>query len=409
MPSTAQRIALLLPSLAGGGAERSMIRLVQSFHDLGRTVDLLLCRQKGAYLDRVPATAHVTVLGPTSSLRGRLSALRADPGGILAMLRPILLPVKADADIRHIDALAHYLREQHPDVLLSALTYTNLAALWAKRLAHVSTAVIVSERIALSTHIGSKGHSRHWRRRHLLPVISRMYRAADGIVAVSNSVASDLAHNTLIDPGAIKTIYNPVVDAELYRLAAKSLDDPWFQQGQPPVVLGAGRLIAQKDFATLLKAFALVRSKMDVRLVILGEGKLRPALEALANELGVAADVKLPGFVENPYRYMANSAVFALTSLYEGLPGVLIQALACGCPVVSTNGPGGSAEILENGRYGRLVPVGSVDELAAALEATLHAPPDMNLLNARAREFSVEASTAQYLAYLDDSVARGFR
>jgi glycosyltransferase involved in cell wall biosynthesis len=383
-----------------------MLQLVQSFHDRGRTVELLLFRQKGAYLNRIPDAAPVTVLEPSSGLRGRLSALRADPAGILEMLRPILLPFKADADIRHIDSLARYLREKNPDVLLSALTYTNLAALWAKRLAHVSTAVIVSERIALSTHIGSQGHSRDWRWHYLLPVIGRMYRVADGIVAVSNSVASDLARNTVIDPGAIRTIYNPVVDAELSRLAGQSLDDPWFRQGQPPVILGAGRLIPQKDFATLLKAFALVRSKMEVRLVILGEGKLRPALEALANELGVAADVKLPGFVENPYRYMANSAVFALTSLYEGLPGVLIQALACGCPVVSTNCPGGSAEILENGRHGQLVPVGRADELAAALETTLHAPPDRNVLKTRAEEFSVEASTAKYLDYLDNRVAQ---
>ena len=378
-----------------------MLHLVQSFHERGRIVDLLVFRHEGAYLNQVPSAAGVTVLEPSSGLRGRLSALLADPAGLPALLRPVLLPMKADANIRHIGSLAGYLKDRRPDVLLSALTYTNLAALWAKRLAGVPTSVIVSERIALSTHIGSDGRSRHWRWRFLLPVISRVYRMADGIVAVSDSVATDLAENTHIGRKSIRTIYNPVVDAKLSVLAGETLDHPWFAQGQPPVILGAGRLIPQKDFATLLKAFAMLRGKRDVRLVILGEGKLRPTLEALADELGIAADVSLPGFAENPYNYMASSAVFALTSLYEGLPGVLIQALACGCPVVSTDCPGGSAEILDGGRYGQLVPVGGINELAAALEAALDNPPDKHALRLRAAEFSVEHAADRYLEYMD--------
>jgi len=383
-----------------------MLHLVQSFHERGRIVDLLVFRHEGAYLNQVPSAAGVTVLEPSSGLRGRLSALQADPAGIPALLRPVLLPIKPDANIRHIGSLAGYLKDRRPDVLLSALTYTNLAALWARRLAGVCTSVIVSERIALSTHIGSDGRSRHWRWRFLLPVVSRVYRMADGIVAVSDSVASDLAENTHISRKAISTIYNPVVDAKLSELAGETLDHPWFAQGQPPVILGAGRLIPQKDFATLLKAFAVLRSKRDVRLVILGEGKLRPTLEALADKLGIAADVRLPGFAENPYNYMANSAVFALTSLYEGLPGVLIQALACGCPVVSTDCPGGSAEILDGGRYGKLVPVGGVGELAAALEAALDSPPDKHALKLRAAEFSVENAADRYLDYMDSITSR---
>jgi len=378
-----------------------MLHLVQSFHERGRIVDLLVFRHEGAYLSQVPSAAGVTVLEPSSGLRGRLSALLADPAGILALLRPVLLPFKADTNIRHIGSLAGYLKDRQPDVLLSALTYTNLAALWAKRLAGVSTSVIVSERIALSTHIGSDGRPRHWRWRFLLPVISRVYRMADGIVAVSDSVATDLAKNTHIGRKSIRTIYNPVVDAKLSELSGETLDHPWFTQGQPPVILGAGRLIPQKDFATLLKAFAVLRGKRDVRLVILGEGKLRPTLEALADELGIAADVTLPGFAENPYNYMANSAVFALTSLYEGLPGVLIQALACGCPVVSTDCPGGSAEILDGGRFGQLVPVGGVNELAGALEAALDNPPDKRALSLRAAEFSVKNAADRYLEYMD--------
>jgi glycosyltransferase involved in cell wall biosynthesis len=400
--STAERIAILLPSLAGGGAERSMLHLVQSFLDQGWLVDLLLFRHKGAYLDQVPGAAHVTVLEPGSSLRGRLAALKADPSGVAALLLPVLLPIKADENLRHIESLANYLKEKQPAIMLSALTYTNLVALWAKRLAGVSTSVIVSERIALSTHIGSKGRCCDWRWRFLLPVVSRMYKAADGVVTVSDSVANDLVESTHIDRNSIRTIYNPVVDTKLFDLANEPLSHPWFTPGQPPVILGAGRLIAQKDFHTLLKAFAAIRGKRNVRLIILGEGKLRPELEALANELGISSDVKFEGFVENPYNYMANSAVFALTSLYEGLPGVLIQALACGCPVVSTDCPGGSAEILERGRYGKLVPVGNVSELAAALETVLDNPPDRDSLRNRAGDFSVGAAAKSYLDYFSN-------
>jgi glycosyltransferase involved in cell wall biosynthesis len=188
----------------------------------------------------------------------------------------------------------------------------------------------------------------------------------------------------------------------LRELADTPLNHPWFKPGAAPVILAVGRLIPQKDFQTLIRAFAILQRKSEARLVILGEGRQRLELESLAQELGIAPHVEMPGFVSNPYQYMAGASVFALTSRYEGLPGVLIQALACGCPVISTDCPGGSAEILDHGKYGRLVPINNDTVLADAMDSVLNEQPDKNILRKRASLFSVERATQQYLDYLDN-------
>ena len=401
----AKRIAVLLPSLAGGGAERSMLNLMDAFLRQGREVDLLLFRREGAYLKSVPAGARVMEIAAGSALRGRWLAARADPSSIGRLLKPVLLPRKADGNLRYVGGLARYLRAHPPDVLLSAMTYTNLVALWARSLARVPVPVVVSERISLSHHIQSRSSKNAWRWRDLLPVVGHAYASADGVVAVSNGVASDLAANTRLERSAIRTIYNPVVDDSLAELAAEPLDHPWFGPDAPPVVLAVGRLIPQKDFPTLLRAFAILSARHRVRLVILGEGRLRPELEALAAEPGIESHLELPGFVESPFRYMSRAAVLALSSIYEGLPGVLIQALACGCPVVSTDCPGGSAEILEDGQVGPLVPMQNVQALADALHSALVDPPSGQHLKQGAARFSVQQSSRDYLDCLDDIVS----
>src|SRR5262249_37227290 len=149
------------------------------------------------------------------------------------------------------------------------------------------------------------------------------------------------------------------------------LSHPWFAPGSLPVILGVGRLTWQKDFPTLIKAFALVRSRQPARLLILGEGEKRLELETIVKELGLAADVCLPGYVDNPFAYMHRCSAFVLSSASEGLPNSLIEAMACGAPVISTDCASGTAEILENGRYGPLVPVGDVEAMATAISATL--------------------------------------
>jgi glycosyltransferase involved in cell wall biosynthesis len=197
------------------------------------------------------------------------------------------------------------------------------------------------------------------------------YRSAHAVVAVSRAVADSLQRGLGLLPERIATIYNPVVTPDLFRKAEAPVDDPWFAPDAPPVVMGMGRLVPAKDFATLLRAFARVRAARPAHLLILGEGAERAALESLARELGVAGDVRFAGYDHNPFRFLARASVFALSSIYEGLPGALIQAMACGCRVISTDNDGGSREILDGGALAPLVPPGDPEALARGIGALL--------------------------------------
>jgi glycosyltransferase involved in cell wall biosynthesis len=212
-------------------------------------------------------------------------------------------------------------------------------------------------------------------------LIRKSYPSADGIIAVSSGVADDLAEATGIPRESIDVIYNPVVTPEVATASREAVDHPWLAPGEPPVVMGIGRLTPKKDFTTLLQAFAEVRREVPARLMILGEGPERAVLEGLVRTLDLAANVALPGFVGNPYAYLARASLFVLSSRWEGLPTVLIEAMFCGAPVVSTDCPSGPREILNGGRYGRLVPVGDLAALAQAITAGITgniqpAPPE---------------------------------
>jgi glycosyltransferase involved in cell wall biosynthesis len=236
-------------------------------------------------------------------------------------------------------------------------------------------------------------------------VVNRTYPGADAVITVSSDVREDLVTAIGLKRSSVTTIHNPVVDDGLRARAQQALQHPWFTSDAVPVILAVGRLTEQKDFATLLRAFKQVHAQRKARLLILGEGKLRKDLEDLANTLGIQEDVAMPGFVENPFHYMARASVLALSSQYEGLPGVLIQALACGCPVVSTDCPGGSREILEDGKIGTLVAVGDADGMALAILSQLDNPTSKDVLLRRAEDFSVEGGVSNYLALLDAVVA----
>ncbi|MCS6924915.1 MAG: glycosyltransferase [Candidatus Binatia bacterium] len=388
-------LALFLPSLAGGGVARATLHLAEAFVRRGYRVDLVLCRKTGPYVGYIPSGVGVVTL--SRGWQGRLWALSADYTACGALLLPILLPYKSQQTVPYLPALVRYLQRERPTALLAAKTPANLAALWARRLAGVPTRVVISERTTLSQEVRS---TKKWRWRFISPVLRRVYPWADAIVAVSHGVADDLALVAHLPRDSIRTIYNPTVHPQITEKARAPLSHPWFAPGTPPVLLGVGRLEAQKDFPTLLRAFARVRAARPLRLLILGEGRKRRELETLAKTLGVAADVALPGFVDNPYAYMARAAVFVLSSAWEGLSNVLIEALACGCPVVSTDCPSGSAEVLAHGRYGPLVPVGDDAALARAIVAVLDTPPDRDTLRARAACFSVERAVEQYLEVL---------
>lgn len=333
--SSNERLALFLPTLDDGGAERVMLQLAASFSARGHAVDLV-------------------VAIPGGPLDGQVL-----PG-------PRVVSLDASRTILALPSLIRYLRRERPVVLLSTLEHANVLAVGAGEFARAGVRIVLREATVLlpRADLGLQA-------RLLRGLMRRAYRAAERIVAVSQSVATSLTEELGLDARRIRTIYNPIVTARLHEQATAPLDDPWFAPGAPPVVLGVGRLAPQKDYPTLIRAFAQVRAGREARLVILGEGPERRALEELTRQLGVAADVKLPGYDHNPFRYMSRASVFALSSLYEGLPGALIQAMACGCRVISTDGLGGAREVLENGSVGPLVPPRDPAALARGISALL--------------------------------------
>lgn len=264
--------------------------------------------------------------------------------------------------------LIRYLRKERPDVVLSAMDHANMMAIWAKYLSGAKTRIVVSIHNNMSRVVENTRN----RRDKLRPFLSRyFYPKVDAVIAVSNGVANDIVKLTGLSWDSINVIYNPVVTPELFEMAREPVNYPWFKSGKPPVILGVGRLTMQKDFSILIRAFALVRKKMPARLMILGEGEERPKLEAVVRELNLGNDVALPGFVENPYKYIKRAAVFVLSSRWEGFGNVLVEALALGTPVVSTDCPSGPREILEGGKWGCLVPVGNVEAMAQSIQAAL--------------------------------------
>jgi glycosyltransferase involved in cell wall biosynthesis len=385
--------------LEGGGAQKSTLTLAGALAARGHAVELLVCRPRGALQDQVAPEVEVVALDRSSVWSARMLALRSDPARFGAILGGIVLAPRPSSTLGYLESLAAALQARRPYALYAANTHRNLEALFARRLAGVDTRIVVTERNAFHD-----GHlQRGWSGQFLPGLVRRMYGQAEAIVAVSDGVADELAAWSGLPRAQIVTIYNPVVTDELIAGQSKPVDHPWFHPGMPPVLMSAGRFGRAKDHPTLIRAFALVRRARPARLVIFGQGKNEAktaksvaALQALAGELGVADDVAFPGFVANPFAYMARAAVFALSSINEGLPGVLIQAMACGCPVVSTDCPSGPAEILAGGRYGRLVPPGDDAALAAAILATLDAPPAAVTLRERAGFFSVERAVAQY-------------
>ncbi len=381
-----------------------MLNLATGFLAAGREVDIVLCQAKGAFLDEIPAGARMIELEATGGLRARWIIAISNLQDFFVRLRPVLLAKKTAPEIARIRSLQRYIVASQPDVILSALPYANLSAIWAKELSGSRVPVIVSERIALLSYCAAPSNSRKWRWRYLPELVRRTYPKANRVVAVSDHVADELITTIGLHQDSVITVHNPVVDDNLRTRAQQPLEHPWFAQDEPPVILAAGRFTEQKDFATLIRAFAAVRTDREARLVILGEGRLRDDLEQLVCTLGIQADVYMPGFVENPFQYMARASVLVLSSAYEGLPGVLIQALACGCPVVSTDCPGGSSEILEDGKYGALVSIGKADEMAKAVLAELDDPTPKEILLRRAEDFSVERAVNSYLALLDTAV-----
>lgn len=356
-------IAVLLATSGHSGVDRVMGNLLAAWGEAGLAVDLLAIHGHGPHVDPLPPGLH-------------------------------RVPLPA----RHVDtalpALVRYLNAVRPPVLLTDKDRVNRMALLAAALAGGRTRVAVRLGTTVSANLARRGRLERAVQRASM---RHLYPRAAAVLVPSQGAADDLAAFAGLTRERIAVVPSPVFGRRFEMLAAAPPERVPWSESAPPTVLGIGELCARKDFATLIRAFARLRAARPCRLVILGEGRQRAALEALVRELGLEADVRLPGFLANPYPHLTRAALFVLSSRCEGLPVALIEALACGTPAVSTDCPSGPRELLQGGRLGALVPVGDAEALAAAMAATLAAPPAADALRTAAAPYAVNAAAGAYL------------
>lgn len=407
-PEKRPRLAFVLPAMAAGGMEQVTLATMQALSDQGYAVDLVLERRLGPYLSRVPDSAGLFGLAKGSKWSAYAALIRARPRDGLTQLARMLFHRVNYVPLRRVRSLAAYLREREPDIIFVSHGRMPILALWARAIAGVlSSRLVIIEHSTLSRwlEVFTDEPARHRQWQYRVQLARQFYPQADGIVAVSDGVGDDLARTLALSPRVITTIYNPVVGPDLRAAAQQPFAHPWFADGQPPVLLAVGRLVREKNFSALIEAFAYIRQQRPARLLILGEGEQRPYLEAQIERYGLIDDVAMPGWADNPYVYMRHSAVFVLCSLFEGLGIVLVEAMACGCPVVATDCPSGPREVLDGGRHGLLVPMNDTQALADAIMTRLDTPCDTAALQARAEDFSIEKGAATYRALIDDLLA----
>ncbi len=362
-PGSIGPIACFFSTSGHSGVDRIARHLLPGMAARGYRVDLLKVRGHGPELDATDPNLHIIDLGQRSTYA--------------------CLP-----------ALARYLRETRPVALLADKDRVNRTALLARALARSPTRLLLRLGTTVSVNLASRGRLERALQRASMRYL---YPFADAVLVPSRGVAADLARFAGLDPNLIHVVPSPVVPEQLFGTPPPPPAHPWLADPDVPLVLGMGELGPRKDFPTLLRGFARLRARRPCRLMILGRGGERERLLALAQSLGIAMDVALPGFVADPYPYLAHADLFAFTSRWEGLGFVLIEALALGTPVVSTDCPSGPREILQDGRYGRLVPVGDDEALANAMAETLAAPPAPDDLQPAARPYAIEPATSAYL------------
>ena len=337
--SSPRPVAFLLPDLSGGGAERSLLRTAGEIAATGHPVDLVLGDTRGPLRAELPAGVDVFDL-QVAHMRSAVGRLR------------------------------RYVRARRPTHLVPTLEHAVVVADLALRHSHVDTVMIPRVANTLSRATVDQGVVGRLVDRQA----AHVYRRARTVVAVSRGVADDLVSCQGVDAAAVRVVPNPVVGPDLLARTRGRATHPWFAPGEPPVVVGMGRLSRQKNFALLVDAFAGVVAQTPARLVILGEGELRGALEDQCRERGIAEVVDLAGFLPEPFALLARAHVFVLSSDFEGLPGALIQAIACGATPVATDCHSGPREILADGEFGALVGCGDVAGMQAAITDALRAP-----------------------------------
>jgi glycosyltransferase involved in cell wall biosynthesis len=336
------RISILTHNISGGTFTNLCMALIRGFQELGVDCNLVVLNATDQELAKYPDIPIVTlnVKRTTFSLMSTVRYLRAD----------------------------------QPDILLPMPWYFNIVAIWAKYLSGAKTKVILGEHNIISLEASIE----HRDKLHLrfLPILMRYtYPYGDGLVGVSKDTITDLIETLKIGAKIpMQVILNPINPDRVQQLAKEPIDHPWFQSSDIPTIITVARLAKQKQLDGLIRAFAEVVKVTPARLLILGEGPLRVELEHLCQELGIAAAVSMPGYDANPYRYMAKCDVFVLASAWEGCPIALQEAMACGAAVVVTDAPGGMKDIIEDGKYGMMVPTGDPDALAAGILQILTQP-----------------------------------
>ena len=400
-PAFGKRIAILAPSLAGQGAERKALYIGAGLLERGHKVDLLLYRLVCHYPEEVPDGMRIYYASGRNDNRTRLNldritAIRQPfvPDPLPWRIRLPRLGTASRLSRRHLPLLtstrlprwavciAAYMDREKPDALLAMHVLATTAAAMATHLTSHRAKTVATLHGPLT--------------RQLLHRARRSYRYADEVVGVSHGITSEFSKIPNLSSGRVHTVYNPIEIDYIKRKSREPVSHRWLVSSDSPVIMAIGKLIKRKDFVTLLRAFARLVSKRKARLIVLGEGRFRSSLLSLTNRLGVAECVDFPGFAENPFAFLARADLFVLSSRNEGLPTVLIEAMVCGCPVVSTDCDFGPREILEDSRHGPLVPVGEPEALAGAMLSVLNNPPRPEALQDRAEFFNAARAVDQY-------------
>jgi len=361
-----KKILFVIPSLAGGGAEKVLIYLLQYLNRDSFCPILVVFNEKNAYANQIPKDVV------------RLNLKKKSP---LDFFRLII-------------QLSQIIRREQPGFIVSFLTYANYLTLVANSCVHHKIPVILTEHNTLSRSLTDERLGCIKKR-----IIKRFYPKAERIIAVSQGVKEDLISRYFLFPNKISVIYNSIDGERISDLTREKVDHPWFNH-KIPLIVSAGRLAAQKNYPLLFKAIAKLKDETNVRLMILGDGEDRSMLEIIAGRLGISERVHFMGFQSNPYKYMARGTIFVLSSSWEGFGIVIIEAMACGIPVISTNCSSGPDEIITNGINGLLVPVHNIDTMAQAISKLLKDEPLRKKLaeagKKRAEDFRVEKMVRKY-------------
>jgi glycosyltransferase involved in cell wall biosynthesis len=366
MNRTNLKITIVLPNLHGGGAERLHVNLANNWISKGFNVEFILLRKEGELLKMLED--KVTVIG-----------LNVD------RIRSVVFP------------LAENLRKSRPDVVLVAMWPLTSAGVLGWLISGRIGKLFLSDHENLSASYVAQGRVNP---SFLKTLIRFSYPLASGIIAVSRGVKKDLCELGNFSNDLVRVIYNPAAIGVSSKKESIRIQERLWGGAFNHRILSVGTLKPQKDHENLIKAFALIETKLNAKLIILGEGSLRQKLEALILKLGLKDKVSMIGFVIDPYPWFRSADLFVLSSRWEGFGNVIVEALECGVPVVSTDCPSGPAEILENGRYGKLVPIQDPISLASAMETSLNRIHDREVLMKRAKDFSIEKISDEYLNYI---------